>query len=39
MRIVRTPTSRIADAGGDGAVEIKGKIFAGSQGLVKAPFC
>ncbi len=36
-RITRTPTTRIADAPGDGVVEIKGRVVAGEQGPVRAP--
>jgi len=37
-RIVDTPTSPIAQAPGNGRVEIKGRILAGEQGLLQAPF-
>ncbi len=37
-RIIRTPTSPIAQAGGNAAVEIKGRIVPGEQGVLMAPF-
>jgi E3 ubiquitin ligase len=37
-RIIRTPTSPIAQAPGNGPVEIKGRIAPSEQGLVAAPF-
>lgn len=37
-RIMATPTSPIAQAAGNGPVEIKGRIVPGDQGVVQAPF-
>ena len=37
-RIIATPTSPIAQAPGNGFVEIKGRIAPSEQGLVQAPF-
>lgn len=37
-RIIDTPTSAIAQAPGNGLVEIKGRIVPTEQGLVQAPF-
>jgi hypothetical protein len=37
-RILRTPTSPIAQAPGTGPVEVKGRIAPSEQGLVMAPF-
>ncbi len=37
-RIIATPTSPIAQAHGNGPVEIKGRVVAGDQGVVMAPF-
>lgn len=37
-RIIDTPTSSIAQASGQGRVEIKGHIAASEQGVVQAPF-
>ena len=37
-RILNTPTSPIAQAPGNGAVEIKGRIVPSEQGVVQAPF-
>jgi hypothetical protein len=37
-RIIATPTSAIAQAPGNGPVEIKGKIVASEQGVIMAPF-
>lgn len=38
QRIVATPTSPIAQAPGNGLVEIKGRIVPSEQGLVQTPF-
>jgi hypothetical protein len=38
QRIIATPTSPIAQAPGNGLVEIKGRIQPSEQGLVQAPF-
>lgn len=38
QRIVATPTSPIAQAPGNGVVEIKGRIAPSEQGLVQTPF-
>ncbi len=37
-RIIKTPTSPIAAAPGNGLVEIKGRIAPSEQGLIQAPF-
>jgi hypothetical protein len=37
-RIIRTPTSPVTQAPGNGPVEIKGRIVPGEQGVVLAPF-
>jgi hypothetical protein len=37
-RIIDTPTSTIAQAPGNGLVEIKGRIVAGTEGVLQAPF-
>lgn len=37
-RIIATPTSPIAQAAGNGPVEIKGRVVPGDQGVVMAPF-
>lgn len=37
-RIIATPTSPIAQAPGNGLVEIKGRIVASEQGLLQTPF-
>lgn len=37
-RILATPTSPIAQAPGNGPVEVKGRVVAGEQGVVQAPF-
>ena len=37
-RIMDTPTSPIAQATGQGRVEVKGRVVAGEQGLLQAPF-
>ncbi len=37
-RILSTPTSPIAQATGQGRVEIKGNVAAGEEGLLQAPF-
>jgi hypothetical protein len=37
-RIIDTPTSRVSEATGSGAVEIKGRIVPSEQGLIAAPF-
>jgi hypothetical protein len=38
QRIIATPTSPIAQARGDGVVEIKGRLSPSEQGMVQAPF-
>lgn len=38
QRILNTPTSPIAQAPGNGPVEIKGRIVPGEQGLLQTPF-
>ena len=38
QRIIATPTSPIAQAPGNGPVEVKGRIAPSEQGLVQAPF-
>ena len=38
QRIIATPTSPIAQAPGNGVVEIKGRIHPSEQGLVQTPF-
>jgi len=38
QRIISTPTSPIAQAPGNGVVEIKGRIHPSEQGLVQTPF-
>lgn len=38
QRIIATPTSPIAQAPGNGVVEIKGRIHPSEQGLLQAPF-
>lgn len=38
QRIIATPTSPIAQAPGNGLVEIKGRVLASEQGLVQTPF-
>ncbi len=38
QRIIATPTSPIAQAPGNGLVEIKGRIIPSEQGLVQTPF-
>jgi hypothetical protein len=37
-RIIQTPTSPVAQAPGNGPVEIKGRIVPSEQGLIAAPF-
>jgi len=37
-RIMGTPTSPVAQAPGNGPVEIKGRVVAGEQGVLAAPF-
>lgn len=37
-RIKNTPTSRIADAPGNGLIEVKGQVLPGENGTVQAPF-
>ncbi len=37
-RIIATPTSAVAHASGNGAVEIKGRIVPSDQGVIHAPF-
>src|SRR6185295_5997503 len=38
QRIIATPTSPIAQAPGNGLVEIKGRIAPSEQGIVQTPF-
>ena len=38
QRIIATPTSPVAQAPGNGLVEIKGRVVASEQGIIQTPF-
>lgn len=38
QRIIRTPTSPVAQASGQGPVEVKGRVVPSEQGIVQTPF-